>query len=177
MRFGIVYGDLPIIGRIDKEAWPRVLGYLFFLFGVLSVFWVGYEIPSAKEIPEANIKELSQIIVSKPMELEANPLLTLLYSNAHANIPIEQSRFRITEKKLSSAQLMAAPVAKLAVKVVGVLSDKDDYAGMAIIERSGRQQSYVSGEKINDTYPIVKILADRIIINENGFYAALMLEN
>ncbi|MNI91359.1 hypothetical protein D3C73_1490050 [compost metagenome] len=60
---------------------------------------------------------------------------------------------------------------------MGLLCDKDDHAGMVIIERSGRQQSYVSGEKINDTYPIVKILADRIIINENGFYAALMLEN
>ncbi|CAI1752265.1 Uncharacterised protein [Serratia quinivorans] len=39
MRFGIVHRDLPIIGRIDKEACPRVLGYLFFLFGVLSVFF------------------------------------------------------------------------------------------------------------------------------------------
>jgi general secretion pathway protein C len=43
------------------------------------------------------------------------------------------------------------------------------------VDVSGKQASFGSGEKIAGESPVVKIFPDRVIINEDGYYASLML--
>lgn len=177
MKFCFVPPALPTMGRIEKEKGARVLGYILLLLGVFSFLWIADEILGHTKPSASNIEPILKVTPNLTMVPKASLLPTLFYPDGHADIPADQERFRVTSRKPSNVLLMTAPVARLSMKVVGVLCDKDGQAGMAIIEHSGQQFSYVSGEKINDSYPIMNILPDRIIINENGFYAALMLEN
>ncbi|CAI1749537.1 type II secretion system protein C [Serratia quinivorans] len=174
MRFGLVSADF---GRIDKIKWLKILEYLLFSLGVFSVFGIAYSAAYKTENSEINIDSLLRQQPSKKASQDAYSLSELFYPKGDSEVSAEQGRFRVHGKLAGDDLLMAAPVAKLTLKVVGLLCDKDNHAGMVIIEGLGRQQSYVSGEAINDTYPIMKIFSDRVVINENGFYAALMLEN
>ncbi|CAI1070670.1 type II secretion system protein N [Serratia quinivorans] len=174
MRFGLVSAGF---GRIEKIKWPKILEYLLFSLGVFSVFGIVYNAAYKTENSEIRIDALLRQQPSKKASQDAHSLSELFYPKGDSEVSAEQGRFRVHGKLAGDDLLMAAPVAKLTLKVVGLLCDKDNHAGMVIIEVSGRQQSYVSGEAINDTYPIIKIFSDRIVINENGFYAALMLES
>lgn len=165
------------LGRIEKMKWPKALEYLLFSLGVFSVFGIAYNAAYKTENSEVNIELLLRKQPSKKASQDAHSLSGLFYPKGDSEVSAERGRFRVHGKLAGDDLLMAAPVAKLTLKVVGLLCDKDNHAGMVIIEGSGRQQSYISGEAINDTYPIIKIFSDRIVINENGFYAALMLES
>lgn len=177
MRFCFVPGNFSIIYRIEKEKWPAVLGYVLLILGLITAILVTCEMFYKTENSEINLEALLKKTPNKIVSQMTNPLPALFYPDGQKDADTDQERFRVTRKIASDTLLMTAPVAKLAVRVVGLLCDKDNHAGMAIIEASGRQQSYLSGSAINDTYPIIKIFPDRIIINENGFYTALMLES
>lgn len=174
MKFCLVSAGF---GRIDKIKWPKILEYLLFSLGVISVFGIAYNAAYKTESAEINIESLLRQQPGKKASQDTHSLSELFYPKEGSEVSAEQGRFRVHGKLAGDDLLMSAPVAKLTVKVVGLLCDKDNHAGVVIIEGAGRQQSYVSGEAINDTYPIMKIFSDRIVINENGFYAALMLEN
>ncbi|MBW5835788.1 type II secretion system protein N [Yersinia enterocolitica] len=62
-----------------------------------------------------------------------------------------------------------------ALKLVGVLEHTKEEKSIAIIENSGKQNLYFVGDEIeSDTgIIIVKILSDKIIINENKSYHSL----
>ncbi|QGH61913.1 type II secretion system protein N [Serratia proteamaculans] len=177
MRFFLVSGDFSIIDCIGKAKWPAVLGCIFLILGLSMAILVTCEVFYKTESSEIKLESPLRILPNKKVTRVINPLPVLFYPDGQEDVDAEQERFRITRKFASDTLLMAAPIARVSVKVVGLLCDKDNHAGMVIIDGSGRQQSYVSGEAINDTYPIMKIFSDRIVINENGFYAALMLEN
>jgi general secretion pathway protein C len=174
MRFGLVSAGLS---HIEKVKYPKVLEYLLFSLGLIAVFGIAYDSAYKTESSEVNVESLLRKQPNKNVTQNAHSLPELFYPKGDSEVSAEQGHFRVNGKLASDTLLMVAPVAKLTLKVVGLLCDKDNHAGMVIIEDSGRQQSYVSGEAINDTYPIMKIFSDRIVINENGFYAALMLEN
>jgi general secretion pathway protein C len=174
MRFGLVSAALC---HIEKIKSLKILEYLLFLLGMISAFGIAYNAAYKTESSEINFDSLLRQPPDKKARQDANFLPELFYPTGSPEVSAEQGRFRVHGKLAGDDLLMTAPVAKLTVKVVGLLCDKDNHAGMVIIEGSGRQQSYVSGEAINDTYPIMKIFSDRVVINENGFYAALMLES
>lgn len=129
MKFCFVPGGLPIMGRIEKEKGARILGYILLLLGVFSFFWIMGEIRRHTEIATVNIEPLLNKTPSFATIPKASLLPTLFYSDGHADIPADQERFRVTSKKLSNALLMTVPVARLSVKVVGLLCDKDGQAG------------------------------------------------
>jgi general secretion pathway protein C len=174
MKFGLVSAGFD---HVDKLKFHKALEYLVFSLGVISVFGIAYNAAYKTENSEINIESLLRQPPNKKARQDAHSLSELFYPEGGAEVSAEQGRFRVYGKLAGDDLLMSAPVAKLKVKVVGLLCDKDNHAGVVIIEGAGRQQSYVSGEAINDTYPIMKIFSDRVVINENGFYAALMLES
>ncbi|MBX9496886.1 general secretion pathway protein GspC [Yersinia enterocolitica] len=67
------------------------------------------------------------------------------------------------------------PIYVGALKLVGVLEHTKEEKSIAIIENSGKQNLYFVGDEIeSDTgITIVKILNDKIIINENKSYHSL----
>lgn len=73
--------------------------------------------------------------------------------------------------------LFHAPRSKLTARIVGVLSSNMHEKSIAIIEQNKRQNSYTQGEKLLDNNAVViRIFEDRIIINHQGYYEALLLD-
>ncbi len=65
---------------------------------------------------------------------------------------------------------------RLPVKVAGIIASSIAENSIAIIERGGLQGSYVSGDKIAGTdVEISSVLADKVVINNNGQQEALYL--
>lgn len=57
---------------------------------------------------------------------------------------------------------------------MGVLEHTDKASSIAILEFKRKQDLYLEGDKI-DAITIIKILKDRIIVNENGGYYTLVI--
>ncbi|OPJ99462.1 type II secretion system protein N [Serratia marcescens] len=86
----------------------------------------------------------------------------------------DRERFRV-RPGVSNELLLLAPRATLSEKVVGILFSTQQARSMAIIESGGTQKSYQVGEKISGKSIILRIFTDRVIINDNGYYASLLL--
>lgn len=70
-----------------------------------------------------------------------------------------------------------APKTSLNIRLLGVSASNVQARSAAIIERSGQQEVYVVGEKLNGTQVIIKeIYADRVILDNNGRLETLELE-
>jgi general secretion pathway protein C len=70
-----------------------------------------------------------------------------------------------------------APKTSLNIRLLGVSASNVPERSAAIIERSGQQEVYVVGEKLNGTQVIIKeIYADRVILDNNGRLETLELE-
>lgn len=85
--------------------------------------------------------------------------------------------FRIHGAEIDDALLLDVPRAKLTATLVGILMSSNPAKHMVIIESAGQQTSYGLNDRIAGKFTILRILQDRIVINENGFYAALILDN
>ncbi|NIL05040.1 general secretion pathway protein GspC [Yersinia mollaretii] len=69
-----------------------------------------------------------------------------------------------------------APPSHLAVRLVGILNSTTPENSIAIIEQSKRQHSYTQGEVLPEKKAVVvKIFADRVIIDQQGYYKSLLL--
>lgn len=70
--------------------------------------------------------------------------------------------------------ILNSPLYTGALKLVGVLEHTDKANSIAILEFKRKQDLYLEGDKI-DAITIIKILKDRIIVNENGGYYTLVI--
>lgn len=86
-----------------------------------------------------------------------------------------RERFRINGSTANDSLLLAAPLAQRQDRVVGILTSSNPLKNIAIIDSTGKQMSYGVNDRINGMAAIIKIFEDRVVINENGFYAALVL--
>ncbi|WP_111976986.1 type II secretion system protein GspC [Algibacillus agarilyticus] len=74
-------------------------------------------------------------------------------------------------------EVEVAPITSLNLKLMGVVSSSDDDLAAAIIEKSGSQNTYGIGEKIDGTQAVIReIFSDRIILEQNKNRETLMLE-
>lgn len=70
-----------------------------------------------------------------------------------------------------------APKTSLNIRLLGVSASNVQARSAAIIERSGQQEVYVVGDKLNGTQVLIKeIYADRVILDNNGRLETLELE-
>lgn len=70
-----------------------------------------------------------------------------------------------------------APKTSLNIRLLGVSASNVPERSAAIIERSGKQEVYVMGDKLNGTQVVIKeIYADRVILDNNGRLETLELE-
>ncbi|CNE87324.1 general secretion pathway protein C [Yersinia kristensenii] len=70
--------------------------------------------------------------------------------------------------------ILNSPLYTGILKLVGVLEHTDKASSIAILEFKRKQNLYLEGDKI-DAITIIKILKDRIIVNENGGYYTLVI--
>lgn len=70
--------------------------------------------------------------------------------------------------------ILNSPIYTGTLKLVGVLEHTDEASSIVILEFDGKQNLYLEGDKV-EAVTIVKILKDRIIINENGEHYTLVI--
>lgn len=118
-------------------------------------------------LPEKPVAEFPSSAVQEKIAQIASP-------QHLPDIDDEKERFRV-RPGVSNDLLLLAPRATLSEKVVGILFSTQQTRSMAIIESGGTQKTYQVGEKISGKSIILRILSDRVIINDNGYYASLIL--
>ncbi|WP_231591920.1 type II secretion system protein N [Yersinia massiliensis] len=84
--------------------------------------------------------------------------------------------YRVGYLSLEDPLFLQAPLSHLPLNLVGVLSSSVHENSLAIIEQNKRQRSYIQGDELTEhNAVIVKILPDRIILNQQGYYKSLLL--
>lgn len=154
----------------------RAIGIL--LLGLAGFLWIGWQTItfSASNTEQITLSRSNTPAPFPSASLEKE-LLGLYGSATHPSVTDSRERFRIQDSAADNALLLAAPRAKLRDSLVGVLISSNPAKNMAIIDSDGKQASYALSERIADKFAILRILPDRVVINENGFYAALILAN
>ena len=86
-------------------------------------------------------------------------------------------RYNATEVVETLPQVQDAPETKLNLTLSGVVAASDPKVAAAIIENSGKQETYGVGDKIKGTRAqLHQVYADRVILKQSGRMETLMLE-
>ncbi|REL28469.1 type II secretion system protein GspC [Thalassotalea euphylliae] len=86
-------------------------------------------------------------------------------------------RYNATEVVEALPQVQEAPETKLNLTLSGVVAASDPKVAAAIIENSGKQETYGVGDKIKGTRAqLHQVYADRVILKQSGRMETLMLE-
>lgn|GEM_PF-1010257 len=85
--------------------------------------------------------------------------------------------YRVRPQGITDQIIRDAPESRLAGKITGLLLSGNENKSLVIIERAGKQASYGIGERIIDSNAVIlRILHDKILLNENGYYASMILK-
>lgn len=161
--------------KVDFSAYGAI-GIL--LLGLAGFLWMGWKtITFSVTNTEQIIQPRSTTPSPFPSTSLEKELIGLYGSPTPASAIGNHDRFRIQGSAADDALLLDAPRAKLRDRLVGVLISSNPAKNMAIIDSGGKQASYVQSDRIGNKFIILRILPDRVVINENGFYAALILAN
>ncbi|WP_454877602.1 type II secretion system protein N [Serratia inhibens] len=86
--------------------------------------------------------------------------------------------YKISSQGPNDDVINNAPETRLAGKITGLLFSDNQKHSMVIIERAGKQASYGMGDRIADSnLVILRILQDKILLDENGYYASMILKD
>ncbi|OZB04918.1 MAG: type II secretion system protein GspC [Idiomarina sp. 34-48-12] len=131
----------------------------------VAAVWFGAQltwqlITPASEVPSGPLQVTTQ---SAESSYSARSIVALdLFGAASAGTPQASSN---------------APKTSLNIRLLGVSASNVPERSAAIIERSGKQEVYVMGDKLEGTQVTIKeIYADRVILDNNGRLETLELE-
>ncbi|RZQ56263.1 type II secretion system protein GspC [Pseudidiomarina tainanensis] len=131
----------------------------------VAAVWFGAQltwqlITPASEVPSGPIQIANQ---GADTSYSARSIIALdLFGSASTNAPQASSN---------------APKTSLNIRLLGVSASNVPERSAAIIERSGNQEVYVVGDKLEGTQVLIKeIYADRVILDNNGRLETLELE-
>lgn len=113
--------------------------------------------------------------VAYPTMAVEQELAQLYGSTAQQPAKDSRERFRIQSVGDNDSLLLAAPRARLNERLVGILTSSNPDKNIAIVDGGGKQSSYGLSDKIAGKFAILRIFDDRVVINEDGFYATLLL--
>ena len=83
----------------------------------------------------------------------------------------------VADNKPKTIQVQDAPETRLNLKLSGVVATQNENTAAAIIENSGRQETYGIGDQITGTRASIdQILPDRVLIKQSGRLETLMLD-
>lgn len=160
--------------RTDISAYGAIFILLLGLVGFLWTSWQAFT-SSAIKIENVFVQQARAPAPFPDTALEKE-LIGLYGSVARPATTDVSKRFYIQGAIADDSLLMSAPRTKLKDSLVGVLMSSNSEKNMAIIESAGKQASYGPGDLIAGKFTILKIFQDRVVINENGLYAALILK-
>lgn len=89
----------------------------------------------------------------------------------------KQTRYKVRPQDITDEIINSAPESRLVGKITGLLLSSNENKSLVIIERSGKQNGYGIGDRIADSNVVIlRILQNKILLNENGYYASMILK-
>ncbi|MGB8667480.1 MAG: type II secretion system protein N, partial [Serratia inhibens] len=86
--------------------------------------------------------------------------------------------YKISSQEINDDVINNAPETRLAGRITGLLLSDNHKRSLVIIERAGKQASYGMGDRIADSNVVIlRILQDKILLDENGYYASMVLKD
>ena len=160
-----------------NHLWLQLLKYQdrinFLLVALLAVFLLAYGAELTwRLLPQAQ-NDAASALTSSPVKSGDPAFVQLdLASIKRLNLFGDLSAEPIKEQ-----QVIDAPVTKLNLTLTGVVASTIKAQGAAIIENSGKQETYGLGEKVSGTRATLKeVYADRVIIQNGPTNETLMLD-
>ena len=160
-----------------NHLWLQLLKYQdrinFLLVALLAVFLLAYGAELTwRLLPQAQ-NDAASALTSRPVKSGDPAFFQLdLASIKRLNLFGDLSAEPIKEQ-----QVIDAPVTKLNLTLTGVVASTIKAQGAAIIENSGKQETYGLGEKVSGTRATLKeVYADRVIIQNGPANETLMLD-
>lgn len=123
--------------------------------------------------PEMAVRQTPPLISATPPLDTASLAKLALFSAPAAAVENGPLAFRVGILSPDSPRLRDAPPTALKARLTGLLSGQ---RGIAIVEQSGRQQSYGPGDRLARNAELIRIFHDRIIISRQGQYESLLLK-
>ncbi|YCH30145.1 hypothetical protein M1D48_18770 [Erwinia sp. D4-22] len=84
-------------------------------------------------------------------------------------------RYALSANELTEAFYLSCPSAKLSARVSGLLSGDNINKNVAVIHYQGKEESYGINDSIGEGVTLIRIFPDRVIVNEHGYCAALLM--
>lgn len=86
--------------------------------------------------------------------------------------------YKVNLQGINDDVINNAPETRLAGKITGLLLSDNHKYSLVVIERAGKQASYGMGDRIADSNVVIlRILQDKILLDENGYYASMILKD
>lgn len=83
-------------------------------------------------------------------------------------------KYKVGEWAIDAELLANAPQASVSGKIAGLLFSNIAKKSLVIIEHGGKQTSYGTGDRLaGSNAVIVQIVKNKILLDENGYYATL----
>lgn len=156
--------------------------FISFLF-IVSLIFIFYQMWKVSNVDAIENQRLvggitsSESIVLFPSESEVQEINDAYFFGKYMeneNAAIKSKGFSVGAQEISEYVINNAPKTLLIGSITGLLLSGNDKKNLVIIERSGKQNSYSVGERIaGSNVVILRILEDKILLNENGYYALM----
>lgn len=160
----------------------RFIGYIILLFFLLNLGFIGFQVWKIAHIGAAILPPL---VGPRYVGFPA-PDDTSIISAANLFGRYEQTKgaeekvtkYKVRPQGITDEIIKYAPESQLTGKITGLLLSSNENKSLVIIERSGKQTGYGMGDRIVDSNVVIlRILQNKIVLNENGYYASMILKD
>ncbi len=141
-----------------------LLTYIAYLFAQIT--WLAVPQQSNTSVLKANGIQSTQASMPKQFNVKAIEALNLFGAFSQENI-----------EKVEELVIEDAPETRLKLTLTGVVASSDKATSAAIIESSGKQETYSIGENIKGTRAVLEqVFNDRVLLKVSGRLETLMIE-
>ncbi|GLR08056.1 type II secretion system protein N [Mixta theicola] len=88
----------------------------------------------------------------------------------------KSQRYALSANNLTDDFYLSCPPAKVAARVIGLVSGDNKSKDIAVINYQGKEESYSVSDSLDGIINIVRIFPDRVIVNVRGYCAALLMD-
>ncbi|MEE4409825.1 MULTISPECIES: type II secretion system protein N [unclassified Serratia (in: enterobacteria)] len=156
----------------------------FFLANVVFIFsqlWKIYRIDQAGVLSRSNIVPAERHYVGFPAQDDIEKINNAEFFGRYGERQGDRNNgmsYKISSQGLNDDVINNAPETRLAGRITGLLLSDDHKHSLVIIERAGKQASYGMGDRIaGSNLVILRILQDKILLDENGYYASMIFKD
>ncbi len=166
-----------IAGRPVKKRLVHVTMFLFFLMNMLFILHQMWSIftmeVSPKHIRNKSAVESHVEFPSKAEVMEMNNM-HLFGRYQEEKDGSNSSGYKVGMHDITPELMAKVPDSALVGKISGLLYSDNAQKSLVIIESAGKQAAYGVGDRLSENNAIIlRILQDKILLNEKGYYTTL----